>query len=97
MLTNQIRKMSTGLSLLVGLTMASSALASEPGRTGDRAELTLAGFVCVTRNLRGAEYFGRSYGYGPYARDQACNDALVQCYRDSILPRTCHVINSWPE
>ena len=97
MLTNQIRKISTGLSLLVGLTMASSAFASEPGRTGDRAELTLAGFVCVTRNLRGAEYFGRSYGYGPYARDQACNDALVQCYRDSILPRPCLVINSWPE
>ena len=97
MLTNQIRKISTGLSLLVGLTLTSSAFATEPVRTGDHAELTLAGFVCVARNLRGAEYFGRSYGYGPYARDQACNDALVQCYRDSIIARSCHVINSWPE
>ena len=97
MLTNQIKKFSAGLSLLVGLTIAPNAFASEAVRIGDHANLTLTGFVCVARNLRGAEYFGRSYGYGPYARDQACNDALVQCYRDSVIARSCHVINSWPE
>jgi hypothetical protein len=56
----------------------------------------LTGFVCLARNLRGAEYYGYSNGYGPYAQEQACNEALGKCFRDSIVVRSCHVVSSWP-
>ena len=49
---------------------------------------------CVVRNLRGAEYVGRAGG--EYAMDRACHYAFDQCYRDSILPRTCHIVYQGP-
>ncbi|MBM4250355.1 MAG: hypothetical protein FJ146_00105 [Deltaproteobacteria bacterium] len=78
------------------LSIATVASANEGAAALEHGENALTGFVCVARNLRGAEYYGYSYGEGPWARDQACNEALGKCFRDSILVRSCHIVNAWP-
>lgn len=78
------------------LSLNVASIASANDQALDRESSSLTSFTCVARNLRGAEYYGYSYGEGPWARDQACNEALGKCFRDSILVRSCHIINAWP-
>ncbi len=78
------------------LSLNVATIASANDQALDRESSSLTSFTCVARNLRGAEYYGYSYGEGPWARDQACNEALGKCFRDSILVRSCHIINAWP-
>jgi hypothetical protein len=80
----------------VTLAIAPLAAANDTAPTFEHGASSLTGFTCVARNLRGAEYYGYSYGEGPWARDQACNEALGKCFRDSIVVRSCHIVNAWP-
>lgn len=79
--------------VMVGSLVLSSAFAmaaAEPTATLDHHEDA----TCVVRNLRGAEYVGRAWG--EYDMDRACHYAFEQCWRDSLLPRTCHIVYRGP-
>jgi hypothetical protein len=95
-LVGQLR--TTGVALIAASylsTAFSAAAMAESALDEATPALTYPGdATCVVRNLRGAEYVGRAWG--DYAMDRACHYAFDQCFRDSILPRTCHIVYQGP-
>ena len=88
----------TGVALIAAacLSIAASAEAMDESVLGEETPaLTYPGdATCIVRNLRGAEYVGRAWG--DYAMDRACHYAFDQCFKNSILPRTCHIVYQGP-
>jgi len=88
----------------IGVALAATACLFTPFSVAARADAEPAVLApelmnhgdatCVVRNLRGAEYVGRAWG--EYAMDRACHYAFDQCFRNSILPRTCHIVYRGP-
>ncbi len=55
------------------------------------------GVNCLVRNLRGAEYKSFAHGYGTASINAACDNALRQCYNDSIVKISCRVEKTWAQ
>ncbi len=55
------------------------------------------GVNCLVRNLRGAEYKAFAHGYGQWSINAACDEALRQCFADSIIKLSCKVERTWAQ